>query len=305
MRLSRRGAPAGRRRPRVAPRRPPLRRPDRPAAGALTPRRTPPGPRYTSRAMRVIPSKVDVRSADFQANAAHHRQLAADLQSLLDTVREGGPERHRQTQRDRGKMLARERVEGLCDPGTPFLELSPLAAHEVYDSPVASAGVVTGIGRVSGHECMVVCNDASVKGGSYFPLTIKKHIRAQAIALENELPTIYLVDSGGVFLPLQSEVFPDKEDFGRIFYNQAQMSARAIPQIAVVMGMCTAGGAYVPAMSDENVIVDGTGTIYLAGPPLVKAATGESVTPEELGGGKMHSQVSGVTDHLARDDAHA
>jgi acetyl-CoA carboxylase carboxyltransferase component len=255
--------------------------------------------------MRVIPSKVDVRSADFQANAAHHRQLAADLQSLLDTVREGGPERHRQTQRDRGKMLARERVEGLCDPGTPFLELSPLAAHEVYDSPVASAGVVTGIGRVSGHECMVVCNDASVKGGSYFPLTIKKHIRAQAIALENELPTIYLVDSGGVFLPLQSEVFPDKEDFGRIFYNQAQMSARAIPQIAVVMGMCTAGGAYVPAMSDENVIVDGTGTIYLAGPPLVKAATGESVTPEELGGGKMHSQVSGVTDHLARDDAHA
>jgi 3-methylcrotonyl-CoA carboxylase beta subunit len=255
--------------------------------------------------MRVIPSKVDPRSPDFQANAAHPQTLAGELQGLLDTVREGGPARHRQTQRDRGKMLARERVEALCDPGTPFLELSPLAAHEVYDSPVASAGVITGIGRVSGRECVIVCNDASVKGGSYFPLTIKKHIRAQAIALENALPIIYLVDSGGVFLPLQSEVFPDKEDFGRIFYNQAQMSARGIAQIAVVMGMCTAGGAYVPAMSDENVIVDGTGTIYLAGPPLVKAATGEDVTPEELGGAKMHSQVSGVTDHLARDDAHA
>ena len=205
----------------------------------------------------------------------------------------------------RGKLLARDRVDLLLDPGTPFLELSPLAAHGLYGGEVPAAGIVTGIGRVSGRECVIVANDATVKGGTYYPMTVKKHLRAQEIARQNHLPCIYLVDSGGAFLPLQDEVFPDSEHFGRIFYNQAQMSAQGIPQIAVVMGSCTAGGAYVPAMSDESIIVRNQGTIFLGGPPLVKAATGEVVTAEELGGADVHSRQSGVTDHYAQNDAHA
>ncbi len=249
---------------------------------------------------RAVPS-----SPEFQANARHHRALAEELRRRLAEVRRGGSEASVALHRERGKLLPRERIERLLDDESPFLELSALAAHGRHGGEVPSAGIVTGIGSVSGRECMLVANDATVKGGTYFPETLKKHIRAQEIALENRLPTIYLVDSGGVFLPLQAEVFPDKEHFGRIFYNQAVMSSLAIPQVAVVLGMCTAGGAYVPAMSDENIIVRGAGTIYLAGPPLVKAATGEEVTPEELGGGEMHSRVSGVTDHLAasEDDA--
>lgn len=255
--------------------------------------------------MDVLKSGIRPHSAEFQANRAHHLGRLAELRERLALVGRGGPAEAIATQRKRGKLLTRERIEGLLDPGTPFLELSALAAWGRYDNSVPAAGIVSGIGRVAGRECMIVANDPTVKGGTYFPETIKKHIRAQEIALENRLPTIYLVDSGGVFLPAQAEVFPDKEHFGRIFYNQANMSAAGIPQLAVVLGMCTAGGAYVPAMSDENIIVRGTGTIYLAGPPLVKAATGEEVTAEDLGGGEMHSRISGVTDHLAESEADA
>lgn len=255
--------------------------------------------------MRALPTRADPSSTDFEQNRAAFQGLVADLRGRLERVRGPGDPAAVERQRARGKLLARERVERLLDPDTPFLELSPLAAEGLHGGEVPSAGIVTGVGLVAGRECVIVANDAVVKGGTYYPETIKKHVRAQQIALENRLPAIYLVDSGGVFLPLQAEVFPDKEDFGRIFYNQAQMSALGIPQVAVVMGMCTAGGAYVPAMSDENVIVRGTGTIYLGGPPLVKAATGEEVTPEELGGAELHSRVSGVTDHLAEDDEEA
>ncbi len=231
--------------------------------------------------------------------------LVAELHERLDIVRRGGGEEAIARHRARGKMLARERVERLLDVGTSFLELSPLAAWDMYNGEAPGAGIITGIGVVSAQECVIVANDATVKGGTYYPITVKKHLRAQEIAEENHLPCIYLVDSGGAFLPLQAEVFPDKEHFGRIFYNQARMSAKGIPQIAVVMGSCTAGGAYVPAMSDETVIVRGTGTIFLGGPPLVRAATGEEVSAEELGGADVHSRISGVTDHYAMDDEHA
>jgi 3-methylcrotonyl-CoA carboxylase beta subunit len=233
------------------------------------------------------------------------RDLVDDLNAQLARVREGGGERARRRHTDRGKLLPRERVDRLLDPGAPFLELSPLAAHGLYDGDAPGAGIVTGVGRVSGRECVVVANDATVKGGTYYPMTVKKHLRAQEVALHNHLPCVYLVDSGGAFLPMQDEVFPDREHFGRIFFNQATMSARGIPQVAAVMGSCTAGGAYVPAMSDECVIVRDQGTIFLGGPPLVKAATGEEVSAEELGGGELHSRTSGVTDHLANDDEHA
>src|SRR5882724_1365023 len=255
--------------------------------------------------MDTLKSRADPRSAGFQANLRHHGKLAEDLRARVDGARKGGPDAAAATQKMRGKLPARERVARLLDPDTPFLELSALAAWGLHGGEAPSAGIVTGIGRVSGRECLVIANDPSVKGGSYFPETIRKHVRAQEIALDNRLPCVYLVDSGGVFLPLQAEVFPDAQHFGRIFYNQAILSAAAIPQVAVVLGMCTAGGAYVPAMSDENIIVKGAGTIYLAGPPLVKAATGEEVSAEELGGGEMHSRRSGVADHLARDDEDA
>ena len=255
--------------------------------------------------MDAIRSRIDPASAEFKANADHHRKLAQLLRDRLAQVRKGGPESAIATQRKRGKLLPRERIDKLIDPGSPFLELSPLAAWGLHENDVPSAGMVTGVGRVSGRECVIVANDSTVKGGTYFPETIRKHLRAQEIGLENRLPCIYLVDSGGVFLPLQAEVFPDKEHFGRIFLNQARMSALGIAQISAVLGMCTAGGAYVPAMSDENIIVRGAGTIYLAGPPLVKAATGEDVTPEELGGAEMHARVSGVSDHLAENEDHA
>ncbi len=234
-----------------------------------------------------------------------HLTLLTDLQERLERVRAGGGERARERHLSRGKLLPRDRVERLCDPGSPFLELSALAAEDLYDGDAPGAGIVTGIGTVCGRHVVVVANDATVKGGTYYPMTVKKHLRAQEIALTNRLPCVYLVDSGGAFLPMQDEVFPDREHFGRIFYNQAQMSARAIPQIACVMGSCTAGGAYVPAMSDETVIVREQGTIFLGGPPLVKAATGEIVTAEELGGGDVHARTSGVVDHLADDDEHA
>jgi acetyl-CoA carboxylase carboxyltransferase component len=253
----------------------------------------------------VLPTRIDTNSEAFKANDRHHRALVADLRRILESLPgvEGSPEleRHRQ----RHKLLARERIERLIDPESPFLELSPMAAHGQHGGDIRSAGLVTGIGSVSGKECMIVANDATVKAGTYFPETIRKHLRAQKIALENRLTTLYLVDSGGVFLPKQAEVFPDEDHFGRIFYNQAVLSAAGVRQIAVVMGMCTAGGAYVPAMCDENIIVRGLGTIYLAGPPLVKAAIGEDVSTEELGGAEMHSRVSGVTDHLAESDEHA
>ena len=239
------------------------------------------------------------------ANAAALDALVADLRAELRTARLGGTEPSRQRHVSRGKLLPRDRVDGLLDPGSPFLELSPLAAHGMYSGEVPAAGIITGIGSVAGRLCMIVANDATVKGGTYHPITVKKHLRAQEIAAENHLPCIYLVDSGGAFLPEQPDVFPDREHFGRIFYNQATMSSRGIAQIAAVMGSCTAGGAYVPAMADESVIVKGQGTIFLGGPPLVKAATGEVVSAEDLGGGLMHSSVSGVTDHLADDDAHA
>ncbi|MGQ0750541.1 MAG: carboxyl transferase domain-containing protein [Betaproteobacteria bacterium] len=233
------------------------------------------------------------------------RTLVNELNTRLETVRQGGDEAARLRHRARGKLLARQRITTLLDPGSPWLELSPLAAWDAYDEPVPAAGIVTGVGRVCGHDCVVIANDATVKGGTYYPLTVKKHLRAQEIGLENGLPCIYLVDSGGAHLPSQDEVFPDRDHFGRIFYNQANMSARGIPQIAVVMGSCTAGGAYVPAMSDEAIIVRNQGTIFLAGPPLVRAATGETVTAEQLGGADVHTRVSGVADHLADDDRHA
>jgi acetyl-CoA carboxylase carboxyltransferase component len=252
--------------------------------------------------MSVLKSHLKTHSPEFQFNRKHHERLAAELKERLERVRRGGPAHAEELHRSRGKLLPRERIERLLDPDTPFLELSALAADRLYHDEVPSAGIVTGVGVISGRECVVVANDATVKGGTYYPITIKKHIRAQEIALENRLPAVYLVDSGGVFLPMQAQVFPDKEHFGRIFYNQAVMSARGIPQVAAVLGMCTAGGAYVPAMSDENVIVKGAGTIYLGGPPLVKAATGEEVTPEDLGGADVHSRVSGVTDHIAANE---
>jgi 3-methylcrotonyl-CoA carboxylase beta subunit len=234
-----------------------------------------------------------------------HLGLIADLEQRLERVRAGGGPKATERHVARGKLPVRERVERLCDPGTPFLELSPLAAEELYDGAAPGAGMVTGIGQISGRHCVVVANDATVKGGTYYPITVKKHLRAQEVALQNRLACVYLVDSGGAFLPKQDEVFPDREHFGRIFFNQATMSARGIPQIACVMGSCTAGGAYVPAMSDETVIVREQGTIFLGGPPLVKAATGEEVTAEELGGGDVHARTSGVVDHLAEDDDHA
>src|ERR1700723_4562670 len=250
-------------------------------------------------------SSIDPASTDFARNADAMRKLVAELRLKLDEVAGGGGESSRIRHTSRGKMLARQRVDLLTDPGTAFLELSPLAAHGLYGGDVHSASVVTGVGRISGRECMIVANDATIKGGTYYPMTVKKHLRAQDIARQNNLPCVYMVDSGGAFLPQQDEIFPDERHFGRIFYNQAQMSALGIPQIAIVMGSCTAGGAYVPAMSDESIIVRNQGTIFLRGPPLVKAATGEVVTAEDLGGGDLHSRVSGVTDHLADDDEHA
>ncbi|MCT2591073.1 methylcrotonoyl-CoA carboxylase [Streptomyces sp. N2-109] len=253
----------------------------------------------------TLVSTVDPASDSGLANAAAHRELAAELRARLAAARLGGGERARARHAARGKLLPRERVDTLLDQGSPFLELAPLAAGGMYGDAAPAAGVIAGIGRVSGREVVVVANDATVKGGTYYPMTVKKHLRAQEVALENRLPCVYLVDSGGAFLPMQDEVFPDRDHFGRIFYNQARMSGAGIPQIAAVLGSCTAGGAYVPAMSDEAVIVRGQGTIFLGGPPLVKAATGEVVTAEELGGGEVHSRVSGVTDHLAEDDPHA
>ena len=248
---------------------------------------------------------IDPRAPEFATNAAAMREQAAEIRSLAAKIALGGGETSRQRHLSRGKLLPRDRIEGLLDPGTPFLELSQLAAHGMYGGEVPSAGIITGIGRVSGRECVIVCNDATVKGGTYFPVTVKKHLRAQEIARANRLPCIYLVDSGGANLPNQDEVFPDRDHFGRIFFNQAQMSAEGIAQIAVVMGSCTAGGAYVPAMSDESIIVKGQGTIFLGGPPLVKAATGEIVSAEDLGGADVHTRISGVADHFAENDAHA
>ena len=250
-------------------------------------------------------SAVDTRSDAFKANAAAMKALVSDLRTTVDAVRQGGGEAARAKHTARGKLLPRDRVRTLIDPGSPFLELSQLAAHDMYGGDIPAAGIITGIGRVSGRECMIVANDATVKGGTYFPLTVKKHVRAQAIAQENRLPCLYLVDSGGANLPNQDEVFPDRDHFGRIFFNQARMSADGIPQIAVVMGSCTAGGAYVPAMSDQSIIVRNQGTIFLGGPPLVRAATGEIVTAEDLGGADVHSRVSGVTDYYAEDDVDA
>jgi 3-methylcrotonyl-CoA carboxylase beta subunit len=255
--------------------------------------------------MTRLSSKANPGSEEFQTNLEVNQALVDDLRTQLDRAALGGGERARERHVGRGKLLPRERVDRLLDPGAPWLELSALAAHGLYDDEAPGAGIITGIGRVAGRECVIVANDATVKGGTYYPITVKKHLRAQEIALQNRLPCIYLVDSGGAFLPRQDEVFPDREHFGRIFFNQATMSAQAIPQIAAVMGSCTAGGAYVPAMSDETVIVRNQGTIFLGGPPLVKAATGEEVTAEELGGGELHSRTSGVTDHLADNDAHA
>jgi 3-methylcrotonyl-CoA carboxylase beta subunit len=255
--------------------------------------------------MSVLASAIDTRGAEFRANAEAMRALLAELGGHTAQAALGGPEAARQRHASRGKLLPRERVERLLDPGTPFLELSPLAAHGMYGGEVPAGGILTGIGRVAGQECVIVANDATVKGGSYYPITVKKHLRAQEIALQNHLPCLYLVDSGGANLPNQDEIFPDREHFGRIFYNQANMSARGIPQVAVVMGSCTAGGAYVPAMCDEAIIVKEQGTIFLGGPPLVKAATGEIVTAEDLGGADVHTRLSGVADHFALDDMHA
>ncbi len=255
--------------------------------------------------MSILKSQLNTRSEEFKANAAAMQALVADLRAKTTGVARGGSEDARAKHLARGKLLVRDRVDLLLDPGAPFLELSPLAAYGMYGDEVPSAGVVTGIGRVNGIECVIVANDATVKGGSYFPLTVKKHLRAQEIALQNRLPCIYLVDSGGANLPTQDDVFPDRDHFGRIFYNQANLSALGIPQVAVVMGSCTAGGAYVPAMSDEAIIVRNQGTIFLGGPPLVKAATGEIVSAEDLGGGDVHTRISGVADHLAENDHHA
>src|SRR5688500_13731007 len=255
--------------------------------------------------METLSSALDPASDEFKANAEHNRALTAELKKRLALVRQGGGEKYRQRHEEQGKLFVRERIERLLDPGAPFLELSPLAATNMYNNEAPGAGIVVGIGRVANREVLIIANDATVKGGSYFPMTVKKHLRAQQIAEENYLPCLYLVDSGGAFLPLQDEVFPDFNHFGRIFYNQARMSAKKIPQIAAVMGSCTAGGAYVPAMSDEAIIVKGTGTIFLGGPPLVKAATGEDVSAEDLGGADVHTRLSGVADHFVEDDDHA
>ena len=255
--------------------------------------------------MDVFESHIDTSSDEFRANHARMAALVAEYRERLARVREGGGPQYVQRHREQGKLPARERVEKLLDPGSPFLEMSALAAWGMYEDEPPAAGIVTGIGRVSGRDVLIVANDATVKGGTYYPITVKKHVRAQEIALQNRLPCVYLVDSGGAFLPLQAEVFPDRDHFGRIFFNQARMSAAGIPQVAIVMGSCTAGGAYVPAMSDETVIVRDTGTIFLAGPPLVKAATGEEVTAEELGGADVHTRLSGVADYFAEDDEHA
>ena len=261
--------------------------------------------RRTMKPPKAMPlhSSTDPTSSDFARNAEAMRALVAELRDKLDQVAGGGGEASRARHTSRGKMLARQRVDLLIDPGTAFLELSPLAAYGLYGGDVHSASIITGVGRISGRECMIVANDATIKGGTYYPMTVKKHLRAQDIARQNNLPCVYMVDSGGAFLPQQDEIFPDERHFGRIFYNQAQMSALGIPQIAIVMGSCTAGGAYVPAMSDESIIVRNQGTIFLGGPPLVKAATGEVVTAEELGGADVHSRQSGVTDHYAQNDA--
>ena len=253
----------------------------------------------------ILRTAINPRSPDFAANAAAMRATVDDLRAQIAAAEQGGGAVARERHLSRGKLLARDRVAGLVDPGTPFLELSQLAAHGLYGGDVHSAGIITGIGRVSGRECVIVANDATVKGGTYFPVTVKKHLRAQEIALANRLPCLYLVDSGGAFLPMQDEIFPDRDHFGRIFYNQATMSAQGIPQIAVVMGSCTAGGAYVPAMSDESIIVRKQGTIFLGGPPLVQAATGEIVSAEDLGGADVHARTSGVVDHYAQNDRHA
>ena len=255
--------------------------------------------------MDRLPTRIDRGSDEFGTRLERNLELAEDLRQRLDTVGRGGEERHVERHRERGKRLPRERITEVCDPGTPFLEMSSLAAGGLYDGKAHSAGIVTGIGVVHGKECMFVANDATIKGGSYYPMTVKKHIRAQEIAEENNLPCIYLVDSGGAFLPLQDEVFPDKLHFGRIFRNQAILSSKGIPQVAAVLGSCTAGGAYIPAMSDESIIVKGNGTIFLAGPPLVKAATGEEVTAQDLGGAEVHTSESGVADHFAEDEAEA
>jgi 3-methylcrotonyl-CoA carboxylase beta subunit len=252
-----------------------------------------------------LQSNIDLGSDEAKARAAHNRALAEKLRADVAEAAKGGPEKHRDRHVSRGKLLPRDRVERLLDPGSPFLEIGQLAACDMYEGEVPGAGLIAGIGRVSGRQVMIVCNDATVKGGTYYPLTVKKHLRAQEIAIENRLPCIYLVDSGGANLPHQAEVFPDRDHFGRIFFNQAQMSSKGIAQIACVMGSCTAGGAYVPAMSDESVIVREQGTIFLAGPPLVKAATGEEISAEDLGGGDLHARKSGVVDHLAEDDEHA
>ena len=255
--------------------------------------------------MTILETRLNPRSPEFRANAEAMSAQAADLKAKITQVAVGGGAEARARHVGRGKLLPRDRVQMLLDPGTPFLELSQLAAWDMYDGAAPSAGIITGVGRVSGRECVIVCNDATVKGGTYYPITVKKHLRAQEIARENRLACIYLVDSGGANLPNQDDVFPDREHFGRIFYNQATLSAAGIPQIAVVLGSCTAGGAYVPAMSDESIIVANQGTIFLGGPPLVKAATGEVVSAEDLGGGDVHTRLSGVADHLASSDAHA
>ena len=255
--------------------------------------------------MDIIQSNISIESENYRKNSNYHKKLAEELQNNLGQVKQGGGEKSVARHRQKKKLLPRERIELLLDEGSPFLELSSLAAHRMYDAHVPGAGIVTGIGRIHNTECMIVANDATVKGGTYFPMTAKKHLRAQEIAMQNRLPCIYLVDSGGAFLPMQDEVFPDRDHFGRIFYNQANMSAQGIPQIAVVLGSCTAGGAYIPAMSDESVIVKDNGTIFLAGPPLVKAATGETVTAQDLGGAEVHTKTSGVTDHMAEDEEDA
>jgi len=255
--------------------------------------------------MDLLSTQIKLDNDEFRGNATRMAGLVAVLRNEIAKASAGGGERYLQRHREQGKLPARERIQRLLDPGSPLLELSPLAACGMYENEAPGAGLITGIGRVSGREVLIVANDATVKGGTYYPITVKKHVRAQQVALENRLPCVYLVDSGGAFLPLQAEVFPDRDHFGRIFYNQARMSALGIPQIAVVMGSCTAGGAYVPAMSDETIIVKGTGTIFLGGPPLVKAATGEDVTAEELGGADVHTRLSGVADYLAEDDDHA
>src|SRR4249919_2325271 len=260
---------------------------------------------FREEVLAILSSSVDKSAAEYRTNTERMHLLVRELQARRTKAALGGSERSRERHVARGKLLPRDRVMNLIDPGSPFLELSPLAANGMYDEAIHGAGLITGVGRIEGRECVVVCNDSTIKGGTYFPITVKKHLRAQEIARENRLPCIYLVDSGGANLPNQDEVFPDREHFGRIFYNQATLSAAGIAQIAVVMGSCTAGGAYVPAMADECVIVRGQGTIFLGGPPLVKAATGEVVSAEELGGADVHARISGVVDHQALDDAHA